>query len=437
MFRRWSLGLALSVALHAVVVGSVVGWALLRGVRPGAVDIEITGMRMEDLKDLPLGPPPGGEEGRRPRARVRAPAADEKTGTLASSDDRSDPRAGADDGTTNDDGAATRISDLRQLGPEGSRVTMLLRLDRLKATPFMSPVDSLLLRLPDRRDLLDGTGLNLYDDFDALLISTPNPLDYTVTFLAARHHLADGAMRAAVDRGALATDRVIRWRSEGRRPYGERSARLRRGGGSDGHTAPVTRDDRIIVLPAPGLIVVTPPAYRALLLAPARPPGAPDAGAGDGATPDAGVAAPSAGPNWTALLRRIDTEDGLMPDSAIAMVSAVDIFKGSSGRGAAFFMGMDIDVPRVLTAVLGAEPEPFLEVTGEYATEGQARHLEATWPGLQRKLRTNPYLVLSGFSRVIARAVLSRDGNVIHLRQTATSEETMRLLDLIARSLGG
>jgi hypothetical protein len=436
MFRRWSLGLVLSVAAHAVVVGSVVGWALLRDARPGAVDIEITGMRMEELKDLPLGSPSGGEKGQRTRARVRAPVVDEKTGTLASSENRSDPRAGADDGTASDDGSAPRISDLRQLGPEGSRLTMLLRLDRLKATPFADPVDALLLHMPDRRDLLDGTGLGLYDDFDALLVSTPNPLDYTVTFLAARHHLTDGAMRAAVDRGARATGRVISWRSEGRRPYGERSARASPPA-SDGHTAPVTRDDRIIVLPAPGLVVVTPPAYRALLLAPARRPGAPDAGTVDGAPADAGVAVPNAGPNWTALLRRIDTEDGLMPEKAIAMVSAVDIFKGSGGRGAAFFMGMDIDVPRVLTAVLGADPEPFLEVTGEYVAESQARHLEATWSGLQRKLRTNPYMVLSGFSQVIARATLTRDGNVIHLRQSATNDETLRLLELIVHALGG
>ena len=148
--------------------------------------------------------------------------------------------------------------------------------------------------MPDRRDLLEGTGLSFYDDFEALLIATPNPLDYTVTFLAARHHVTDAPMRAAVDRGARATGRVVAWRSEDGRPWGERRARA-------GSTpAPATRDARLIVLPAPGLIVVTPPAYRAVAARArkreARAPSGADAEAprrGDGGALDAAAPAPS------------------------------------------------------------------------------------------------------------------------------------------------
>src|SRR5207237_1207956 len=141
--------------------------------------------------------------------------------------------------------------DLKQLGPEGARFTMLLRVDRLKGTPYQGSVDALLMRMPDRRDLLDGTGLDLYDAFDALLISTPNVMDYTATFLAARHHLSDAAIRTAIDRGARATNRVVTWRTERRRPWGERKMRA---GPSDA-SVPPSRDERILVLPAPGLVV--------------------------------------------------------------------------------------------------------------------------------------------------------------------------------------
>jgi hypothetical protein len=55
----------------------------------------------------------------------------------------------------------------------------------------MAAVDRLLLLLPDRHRLIDGTGLDLYRDFDSLLIATPNPTDDAVTFLAARHHLME------------------------------------------------------------------------------------------------------------------------------------------------------------------------------------------------------------------------------------------------------
>ena len=50
---------------------------------------------------------------------------------------------------------------------------MLLRLDRMRGTDYAAPVDDLLMHLPDCRALLQGTGLELFTDFDALLIATP------------------------------------------------------------------------------------------------------------------------------------------------------------------------------------------------------------------------------------------------------------------------
>jgi hypothetical protein len=428
MSRRWSLGLALSFLVHGLVVGGLVGWSWLRGAAPSRIDVDITGM---ELKDLPLGGPPAGATPRpRPRARPSAPESHEKEGTLATREERGKARAGIDE--TLDDDGGPGATDLAQLGPEGSRFTMLLRLDRLKGTSYAAPVDALLMHMPDRRDLLEGTGLSFYEDFEALLVATPNPLDYTVTFLAARHHVSDGAMRAAVDRGARATGRVVAWRSEAGRPWGERRAR---GGGA---TPLPARDARLIVMPAPGLVVVTPPAYRALLLAPPRKPPAPsDAGASSdaGATGDGGAgAAPS--PSWTALLRRIDAENGLLPPNAVAMASAVDLFK-RRGNAPLVFLGVELELPRALDVVLGVEPEPFLEITATFAGEAEARRWEATWPTLKSKLRSNPYVVLGGLSPLVARLTSTREGSAVHLRLTATEEETVRLLQVAAAALPG
>jgi hypothetical protein len=427
MSRRWSLGLALSFVVHALVVGGLVGWSWLRAAAPSRIDVDITGMRLEDLKDLPLGAPPAGDAPRaRPRVSASAPESHEKEGTLATREERRKSRPGVDEALEDDGGPGA--TDLGQLGPEGSRFTMLLRLDRLKGSPYAAPVDALLMHMPDRRDLLEGTGLSFYDDFEALLVATPNPLDYTVTFLAARHHVSDGAMRAAVERGARATGRVVAWRSEGGRPWGERRAR----GGSA--TPLPTRDARLIVLPAPGLVVVTPPAYRALLLAPPRKPAAAgaDGGADAGGT-DAG-AAPS--PSWTALLRRIDAENGLLPPNAVAMASAVDLFQ-RRGNVPLVFLGVEIELPRALAVVLGVEPEPFLEITATFPSEVDARRWEATWPVLKSKLRANPYVVLGGLSPLVARLTSTREGSAVRLRLTATEEETVRLLQVAAAALPG
>ena len=431
MWRRWSWALALSVLAHFALVGIGLGLGA-RGGLGGRVDIEITGMRLDEVKDLPLGGPMGadgakGHARRRARNRVAPPPAD---GTLATHADDHDKSGGPS--ATDDENAPAPTNDLNAYGPRGSRLTALLRLDRLRGTDYAAPVDALLTRLPDRRDLLEGTGLDLFDAFDALLIATPHPLDPSVTFLAARHHLDEGALRAALGRGARATDRVLSWHTEDGRPVGERRARHAAPPG-----APPMRDDRIIVLAAPGLAVVTPPAYRAMLLAaPPSPTGA-DAGTG----PDAGVADGGARGadvlGWAPLLSRIDAEEGLMPPDGDLMVSAVDIFKttGASGEGPHLLYRME--VPPAVSGVVGVEDSPFVDVEGEFQTEEPARHWESAWPTILGRLRANPIVLLSGFSPLLARATLIRQGRTVRVHVTATSDETLRLLDFALHMLGG
>ncbi|HVU52860.1 MAG TPA: hypothetical protein VHL80_19395, partial [Polyangia bacterium] len=185
---------------------------------------------------------------------------------------------------------------------------------------------------------------------------------------------------------------------------------------------------------APGLVVVTPPAYRALLLAPPRPPpAAPDGGL------DAGAAGPDGGappPSWTTLLRRIDAENGLLPPNAVAMASAVDLFQ-RRGNAPLVVLGVELELPRAIAVVLGVAPEPFLEITATFPGEVEAQRWEATWPTLKSKLRSNPYVVLGGLSPLVARLTSTREGSSVVLRLTATEEETVRLLQVAATALPG
>jgi hypothetical protein len=431
MWRRWSWALALSVLAHLTLVAVGLGLGL-RGGLGGRVDIEITGMRLDEVKDLPLGGPAGGDGGKghtRRRAHTRAAPAP-ATGTLVTrADDRESPGGPS---PTDDENAPAPTSDLNAYGPRGSRLTALLRLDRLRGTDYAAPVDALLMRLPDRRDLLEGTGLDLFDSFDALLIATPHPLDPSVTFLAARHHVDEVALRAALGRGARATDRVLTWRNEAGRPVGGRCARK----GMPANPL-AARDDRIIVLPAPGLAIITPPAYRAMLLSPPPTPTAADAGTG----PDSGASDGGAGGvevlGWAPLLSRIDAEEGLMPPDGDLMVSAVDIFKtaGLPGEGPRLLYGME--VPPAVSGVVGVDDSPFVDVEGEFKTDEPARHWESEWPIILQKLRANPIVLLSGFSPLLSRATLTREGRIVRLHVTATRDETLRLLAFALHMLGG
>jgi hypothetical protein len=439
MLRRWAIGIAVSLAIHAVVAGGTIAIMLARGMSFGPhIDIEITGMRLDDVHNLPLGPPPGGGPKPAPPVRHRAkphraagaaPSAGASASAAAAgphTKPAAPPPAPIDLSGTEDD-VPPPPGDVRQYGPEGSRLAVILRLDRLRGTVYAPAVDQILTRLPDRRDLLEGTGLDLYQSFDALLIATPNPLDAGATFLAARHKLTDAELRAALDRGAQATGRVLTWRTERHRPFAERHARVP-------GQAP-TRDDRLLVLPAPGLVVVTPPAYRALLLAPPKPAAA-DGGASEGAggagdEHDGGAARPAEREGWTELLQSIDAQDGSQRSDAVVMATAVDMLGDRSKQGLRDAWGLE--VPRWTMLSIGVETGPALDIVAMFSNEAEARSVEEKWPGLMQRARTNPLIVLGGFAPLVARAQLTRDGPIVRLHETATEEETMRLLQLAAR----
>ena len=467
--RRILLAFTLSLAVHAALVASAValaawrGFALMPPVRLAAIAI--------DVKELPLG---GGRstgakiEDEGPPHPVRRPKAARTRVSHAGGVVALAPDAGAADASaqvgkgTSDagheaDSGRRRPGDLRNYGPEGSRLTALLRLDRLRASSFRSglvpAIDQLLVLLPDRRRLLDGTGLDLYRDFDALLIATPEPRDDKVTFLAVRHQMKDATLEAALDRGAAASGQTIAWRAEGGRPVGVRRPRA----AAPRESAGLNLDDRILVLPQPFLAVMAPPAYAERLLGrPARKPAGAREAAGDAGNIDGGMAdASSAAPGkshgritWRELVARIDAEDSALPEDAVFMITAVNllVLPGPSPVVPGTRGVVDDDVremgpygpaPQALTLVAGIDPTPYLEVVGEFENEAEAQTWERKYPLWKRSLMLNPVLFLAGFAPLVDRAELSRDEKTLFLRASTTGEELQRLLAVVTNLARG
>jgi hypothetical protein len=456
--RRTLFAFTLSLAVHAGFVATTLAVAAWRGLSL-APPVRLAAIAI-DVRELPLGGsrPTGAKadgEGpahpvRRPRpARVRT----SHTGVaVALAPDAGSPDGSAEGGQAAPDAGHEagsghrRPGDLRSYGPEGSRLTALLRLDRLRASPrwasYQSAIDQLLLLLPDRRRLLDGTGLDLYRDFDALLIATPEPRNDKVTFLAARHRLKDTTLQAALDRGAAATGHAIEWRLQDGRPVGVRRMRAAVTGQATGFDL----DDRILVLPQPSLAVMAPPAYAEQLLGRPARPGSRQATL-DAGTSDAGAADARPTPSgksrgriaWRDLVARIDAEDSALPEDAVFMITAVNLFVLPAAplvvpgtRGV-----VDDDVratgpygpaPQALTLVAGIDPEPYLELVGEFADESQARVWERDFPSWKGRLMLNPVLFLAGFAPLVDRAELSREERILFVRASTTAEELQRLL---------
>jgi hypothetical protein len=99
-------------------------------------------------------------------------------------------------------------TDLKPFAPDEAHVVVLLRMDKLRKSPHRAGTETLLAAMPDWNTLVSGSGVSPLDDFDALMIATPDPRDATVTFLAARH--ADTPkLRALTGRTLPAGDRRL------------------------------------------------------------------------------------------------------------------------------------------------------------------------------------------------------------------------------------
>jgi hypothetical protein len=460
--RRLLLALTVSLVVHLAVIAIAAGVGLWRTlslvpsfkVQPIAIDV---------VKDLPLGAlpdkqPVASEKPSAPRVRkprhhvasahegVTVPAGPDAGAPEPKTDAATVAKSAPQDGGGSIDGGRRRPGDLRSNGPDGSRLIALLRLDRLRASPdsesTVAAVDRLLSLLPDRHRLVDGSGLDLYRDFDSLLIATPNPSDDAVTFLAARHHLADSAIKAALDRGAKAAHKPIVWRTVAGRPVGIRQ--------QDKGAARLDRDDRILALPTPALAIMATPAYAAQMLGQEAPSPSIKGGTIDGGGVDVraggGEMQRSSGrPNWREIAARIEAEDGAMPDDAAFMMTATNLFGAPASEGYVVPptrgagddsplqpLGGDTGPPpQSLTLVVGAET-PFIEILAEFKNDADADRWERDLPSWQRKIASNPAVFLSGFSSLIGRAQISREGTTLQTRIEVSTAELQRLLNLAA-----
>jgi hypothetical protein len=456
--RRTLLAFWLSLAAHAAVVATAATVLAWRGLA-WVPQVHLTPIAFE-VKDLPLGDSrpkaeAKGDQGpsqpvRRPKvARPRPVRVAAASSPDAGADDTSAPTAGGSSDAGREAGAGPkRPGDLRSYGPEGSRLTALLRLDRVRASSakasYAAAIDQLLVLLPDRRRLLEGSGLDLYRDFDALLIATPEPRDDRVTFLAVRHHMKDAALQAALNRSAAAVHHTIDWRMEGGRPVGIRRT------ASSAEKTTIQPDDRIFVLPQPSLAVIAPPAYAGALLG--KSVASPGRQAGDAGAPDAGQAAgtgKSTRISWSELVARIDAEDSALPEDAVFMLTATNlvlfpgvspVVPGTRGQVEEDARAGAMPNPQVITLVAGIDPVPYLEFIAEFGNESDARAWEREFPAWKRHLLVNPVVLLAGFAPLLDRFELEREGSSVYLRTDATAQEMQRLLALttnLARTVVG
>jgi hypothetical protein len=226
---------------------------------------------------------------------------------------------------------APATTDLRPFAPHDTRLALLFRSDALRTSPHRAGVEQLLAGLPDYGTLIDGTGLRLFDDFDALLIATSNPYDVTATFLAATYRDAERVQ------GALHGRQLESW------------------------------DPRVFRFLRPGLAVLV------------RPDGATQIDAERSTPRDAGPATQPAAERWSDQLEKLDgfakTTDG--PALRVTMSDVQSMMRFGGG----------LPTPKVLSFAMSAEASPRVHLEAEMETPEEARALAKAWPDIVTRFR--------------------------------------------------
>jgi hypothetical protein len=312
---------------------------------------------------------------------------------------------------TDDDIAAGTNANLLAYMPAGHVLTVLIRFDRLRDTPWQEPAEKLFQPMPDHLTLIGDRDLHLADLFDLLVISSPEPQNPRVTTLVAKSRINRASLRDLLDE----PETPVTWRAA-------------KGGmlGARGRGTRVIPGDRRVFL-APDLEWIT-------LAQGADLGGLTAAAAGDLDTVVASVPVPA----WLEQVRHIADETGTPTGPAL-----VATLTSTEPRIAMPDFGLDvasIPGPQRMTIALEVVAQGFI-VRGNlrFASEADAAELvESVTRARQRALDST---VLSGLLRrsrvlnAVKGLSLDRRGARVSYATSLSVADAQGLLALAAQTL--
>ncbi|HUS67617.1 MAG TPA: hypothetical protein VMZ28_23940 [Kofleriaceae bacterium] len=180
-------------------------------------------------------------------------------------------------------------ADFRRYAPDGDKVAVLLRYDRLRGTAWAPLADAILAPMPDHRSIVGDRKVAMTELFDTLLISSRNPTDVVATNLIARVRKPNAETRRFLDN----TVQRVKWKAVRGGVLGKRQP----------SAVKLERDSREYLMPWPNWVVLTRSKH---LGAAARSP-RPDA---DTVDLDKVQADDAALPAWLQRARSIEAETG-------------------------------------------------------------------------------------------------------------------------------
>ena len=203
--RRYTLGFALSLALHALPAFPWSVFGLSWDMDVQLPEFELTAIELTDI-DASFGegePEPQPEPLAIPEAAPPPPVETPEEGL--------GPEAAEEEPKEEVKPFGEKQAKLDKVGPPNAYAFAFLaarKASKLKAAPQLV---ELMAALPDFIYIIDGGGFNVLRDFDYLVIASPNPRAINATFVAVRYRLSQPEMQAGLTRAAQAASESVEW----------------------------------------------------------------------------------------------------------------------------------------------------------------------------------------------------------------------------------
>ncbi len=402
--RRTAVCVALSAVLHlglALALGLAGGLFFSPHVDVTWLDLDnrlgapkVTAPPRPQAKAAPPRPEPKPQPKPRPRPKPR-PQGDQLAMASGARDAGAPP---VDAGPPAREPAGRFTTDrvvLSELAPGDAALMLLLRMDRIRRSPYEAAVRRLLEVFYDHKTILWASGLDPVNDFDALLIATPNPYRVTETFLAGRTTRSLAELRRGLERAASFGKKRLRWTRSGTSLRGEIPSPPK-----------LAHDPRQLFLQA-RLVVLSDPKNLGLLTSGA---GGPDAGVG--------------GASWIARLGLMGDRGGMGPDGPGLLLQAINLSR-------LVVLPPDLPAPSNLQVTVPARDPARVEAVLTFSSVALARTFATAAPRRVDALKDSWRMKLLGVSALLAGITFQRKDSAVTISTRLTGDQVRAVLEVM------
>lgn len=107
-----------------------------------------------------------------------------------------------------------KTSKITAMVPENATWSLMLANTRIKKLPFRDEATEIMAPLRDFQLLVDDAGFDVWEDFEFIVMGSPDFTDPTQAFVAVQYKFGHAEMKAGVDRASAKAGMVVDWREE-------------------------------------------------------------------------------------------------------------------------------------------------------------------------------------------------------------------------------